>query len=300
MGEPIRANLLSDSEFKDKFIAYVDILGFKSMVEAAEAKTGLSVSNLKEIRNELGKPKDREHIAKYGPTTCPESAYIRRDLDFQVTQVSDCVIVSAEASPAGVINLVHHCWRAAMMLLSKGVMVRGYIMRGSIYHEGNEFMGSGYHQAFSKERGVTAFKQEADERGTPFIEVDPVVSEYVRDHSDECVKEMFSRYVEEDGNVTAIFPFKRLSHSFGIGGFGQTFDPEKEKQSNQVIRGWLEDFKERVMSFVDHSNPDAVRKAKHYIAALDAQLEMCDKADEMIDALCAPFPAHRIDDFYDE
>lgn len=287
---------MSNNEFKDKFIAFVDILGSKSMVETAEAKSGLTVSDLRKMRTELGKPEDRKHIAEYGPTICPESVYIRRDLDFQVTRVSDCVIVSAEVSPAGAINLVNHCWGAAMKLLSKGVMVRGYITRGPIYHEGDEFMGTGYHQALSRERDVTAFKQEADERGTPFIEVDPVVTDYVNDQDDVCVKEMFSRYVEGDGTVTAIFPFKRLSHSFMIGGFGQTFDPEKEKRSNQVLREWLENFKERVMSFVDDSNSDAMRKANHYIRALDAQLEMCDKTDEMIDRLCSPFPAHRMSD----
>ncbi len=97
-------------------------------------------------------------------------------------------------------------------------------------------------------------------------------------------------------NVTAIFPFKRLSHSFAIGGFEQTLDPEKEKQSNQVLRSLIEEFKERVMSFVDHTNPDAVQKTKHYVAALNAQLEVCDKTDEMIDALFTPFPARRLDD----
>ena len=113
---------MSDDLFKDKFIAFVDILGFESKVEAAEAKAGLSGSNLREFCAALGTSEDQANITNYGPTICPESARIRRDIDFQLTQVSDCVIVSAEVSPAGVISLVWHCWGAAIELLTKGVI----------------------------------------------------------------------------------------------------------------------------------------------------------------------------------
>ena len=284
---------MSDDSFKDKFIAYVDILGFKNMVEAAEARAGLSGSNLREICAALGTSEDQANITNYGPTICPESARIRRDIDFQLTQVSDYIIVSAEISPAGVINLVQHCWGAAIKLLTKGVMVRGYVTRGSIFHEGSDFMGTGYHKAYDKERNVTAFKQEADERGTPFIEVDPVVCDYVSDHSDECVREMFSRMVLGDEVVTALFPFKRLSHSFLI---GSDFDPAKEKKANQVLSEMIQELKQRVMSHVDESNLGGMKKARHYIRALDDQLAVCDRTDETIDMLCAPYPAHRMGD----
>ncbi len=96
-------------EFRDKFIGFVDILGFKQMVAAAAAGTGMSLTELLECLKRLGAPEDQEHFRKYGPTTCPGSIYVQRDLDFQLSQVSDCVVVSSEVSPAGVINLVHHC-----------------------------------------------------------------------------------------------------------------------------------------------------------------------------------------------
>ena len=212
---------MSDTEFKDKFVGFVDILGFKDLVKAAEAGTGMSLAELLEILNDLGAPEDQEHFKKYGPTTCPESTYVQRDLNFRLTQVTDCVFVSTEVSSAGVINLISHCWVAVMqLLLTKGIMCRGYITRGSIYHTDTQPIGSGYQEAYDKEKQVTAFKREADERGTPFVEVDPVVCDYVRDHGDRCVKEMFSRYVKGDGKVTALFPFQRLEHSFIIAGFG--------------------------------------------------------------------------------
>jgi len=152
-------------------------------------------------------------------------------------------------------------------------------------------MGTGYQKALENEAKVAAFKREADERGTPFVEVDQTVSAYVSECGDWCVKEMFSRSVKRDGDLTALFPFKRLGHSFVIAGFGQRFDAEKERTANQNVRLMLERLKTRVMSFVDASNPSAVRKAGHYSACLDAQIVECDKTDEVITALDSPFPA---------
>ena len=209
---------MSDTEFKDKFIAFVDILGFKKLVEAAETGTGMPLSNLLEALKEFGTPEDRKTYEQYGPRVCP---------------------------------------------------------------------------AYGKESQVTAFKREANERGTPFVEVDSVVCDYVGNYGDSCVQEMFARYVKTDGEVTALFPFQRLAHSFIIAGFGHTFDPEQEKQSNQNVRLMITNLKERVMELVDPSNSSAVSKGEHYIAALNAQLKVCARTDEMIDMLCSPLPPRR-------
>jgi hypothetical protein len=172
-------------------------------------------------------------------------------------------------------------------------MCRGYITRGPIHHTDTPPNGPGCQEAYAKEKQVTAFKREADERGTPFVEVDSVICDYVREYGDQCVKKMFSRYVREDGRVTALFPFQRLQHSFIIAASGHKCDPEEEKRSNENLRRMIEDLKARVMALVDLSNPNAVSKAEHYIAALDAQLEGCKRTDEMIDMLSSSFPPRR-------
>jgi hypothetical protein len=285
------------TDFKDKFISFVDVLGYKQMVEAAEAGTGRTSSELDEILTLLERKKDKEFFAAHGPQWCPQSAYVRKDLDFEITQVSDCVIASAEVSPAGVVNLVNHAWGAAIMLLTKGVMVRGYVTRGSIQHEGMKFRGTGYHTAYSKEGSVTAFKKEADEKGTPFIEIDPTVTDYVDNHSDECVKKMFCRMVKREGDVAAIFPFQALSHSFIVGDYaGQKFDPEKQKRSNNAVRKNLQRFKEGLLKFVASRNDEGMQKVRHYLEALDEQLRICDRTDEFIDALCRPLPGRTLGD----
>ncbi|CCN16703.1 putative uncharacterized protein flags: fragment [Bordetella bronchiseptica MO211] len=284
-----RDNMIAKPQFKDKFIAFIDILGFKDMIENAEREEGRSIEEIQDLLTELEHRQNQEFYAAHGPQICPCSNRVEQGLDFEIAQVSDCAIVSAEISPAGVINLIHHCWGAATMLLTKGVMVRGYITRGLIYHQGSTFMGTGYHTAYQKEAGVTAFKKEAGEKGTPFVEVDPSVSSYITEQPDSCVREMFSRFVKRDGDMTVLFPFKNLSHSFAIGGFGMPkFDAAKEKRNNDTVRRNLNELKKRVRQYVDPSNEKAAAKVRHYIFALDEQLAICDQTDEFIDSLGRP------------
>jgi hypothetical protein len=278
---------MSKIEFKDKFVAFIDVLGFKALVEAAEAGNDGTLNNVLSMLAEYGSAKHREKFAKSGPSLCPDSRYIQRDLDFRSTNISDSLILSSEISPAAVVNLVHHCWALVLSLLPLGVMCRGYITRGSLSHEGIQFFGSGFHKAYENEKhGVSAFKRVADERGTPFVEIDRLVSEYLATDGDWCSREMFSRCVKSDGEVVALFPFQRLQHSFVIGNSGtHRFDPDREKQANHNLRTSLTRMKHSVLALVDQSNTSAVNKAEHYIRALDAQLATCDQTDDILTKL---------------
>jgi hypothetical protein len=174
-----------------------------------------------------------------------------------------------------------------MMLLHKGIMCRGFITRGKIYHTAEHLVGSGYQRAYHNERNVSAFKQEANERGTPFVEVDGIVSQYVDKSSDNCVKMMFSRFVKRDGDLTALFPFQALSHSFMVSG-ARPFNAEAELRANENLRRRIRTLKEFVLKHVDLTNTRAVQLSEHYIRALDDQLNVCDETEDFITALDAP------------
>ena len=270
------------TQFSDKFLAYIDVLGFKTLVASAEDGSGLPLTELVDLLSLLGKGTERARFEAHGPSTCPEAPFVERHLDFRVTQISDCAIVSAEVSPAGAINLISHCWGAVIELLAKGIMCRGYIKRGRVFHTDRQIIGSGYQAAFVAESQVSAFGREANERGTPYVEVDPDVVNYIESQPDACVKMMFGRMVKSDGSTTVLFPFRRLHHSFIVAGHGHRFDAAKERASNQNLRITIGRMKERVLSFVDPGNTSAMAKAKHYIAALDTQLQACDKTEEVI------------------
>lgn len=284
VGVITRERALSELQYTEKFIAFVDVLGWKFHVRGSDTGRGLSLKELCEMTDMLGKPTEREHFKKYGPTTCPQAPWIRKDLDFRITQVSDSVLISAEISPAGLINLVGHCWGACRRLLSKGIMCRGYIKRGPIYHTAEYQIGVGFSEAVEGEKQVSIFRRDADERGTPFIEVDMDVVQYVQRQSDECVKEVFSRCVETDGDLTAIFPFK------GLLNFGSD-DPEKDLASLNVVRGWIHRMKEHVESHIDPSNESVRQKGEQYVRMLDARLVACDRREKLIKSVMQPFPA---------
>lgn len=275
--------------FEDKFVAFIDVLGFKGLVEKSEAGTGIDLPELLGLLRKLGNGEERARFDKYGPTFCPMAPRIEKNLNFRVTQISDCAIVSSEVSPAGVINLVSHCWGAVIELLARGIMCRGYIKRGSVYHTETQVVGSGYQEAYLAESRVSAFKLEADERGTPYVEVDSEVARYVEGQSDACVKEMFRRMVKRDGETTVLFPFQRLQHSFIVAGHGSKFEPEKELKSNDNLRKNIQRYKQKIESLVDPENLSAQAKARHYIKALDDQLVACDDTDEAIRMLLNPF-----------
>ena len=132
------------------------------------------------------------------------------EMSIEITQVSDCVVVSTEVSPAGVIHVLNHCFGASVMVFRAGFLCRGYVTRGKIVHTDQHFFGTGYVRAYEHERTVSMFQKGEDDAGTPFIEVDPAVCRYVAEEGDECVKMMFGRMVESDEHGTAISPFPAL------------------------------------------------------------------------------------------
>lgn len=280
---------MTNLQLTEKFIAFLDILGWKSLVRASEEGSGLSLSELSEIVAELGTDNDHKHFEQHGPMICPGAPSLKKDVDFRITSISDSVLISTEVSPAGIINLISHCWTACFKLLSKGIMCRGYIKRGQIYHTPEQQIGTGLSDVVVREKQVSIFKKDADERGTPFIEVDAEVVQYIEHQPNRCVKEMFSRTVKSEDDLTAIFPFQRLNHSFTVGGFGKTFDPEKERESLNIVRGWIHKMKEQVRRHIDPSDESALRKGDYYIRVLDAQLTACDRTEEAIDQLTKPY-----------
>lgn len=274
--------------YKDKFVAFLDVLGFSKHVEASEAGTGLPPDELFKIAAMLGAPDLKKRCIENGHPVCPHSRAVARDLDFESTQISDCAILSAEVSPAGAINLVNHCWTAVLNLLANGLLCRGYITRGRIIHQGIKIIGTGYQRAVDGEKGVSAFKKTAKEKGTPFVEVDRSVCDYVRDNGDECGRTMFGRYTKDTGDGVVLFPFQRISHKFAIGRGFPDFKPEEHLESNNNVRKWISTLKGRVMEFADPNNPAAMQKIEHYIRALDDQLIIADKVEEMIKNLGRP------------
>ena len=272
-----------ESAFKDKLIAFIDILGFKSKVEAAESGSGTDLAGLLEQCSKLGQASHAKAISQHGPMICPGSKRVRRTLDYAVTQMSDSALISVEVSPAGVVNLLHHVWAAVMGLLTDGSMVRGYVCRGSIHHNGEQFMGTGYQSAVEQEKQVRAFRLAAD-KSTPFVEIDTAVVEYVRDETDRCVREMFDRMTTSDpGGITVVYPVKSLS---AVAGGGGNF--EQCERNLRVVMGWIERYLTKLESQSPERDTMANAKAKYYRRFLNEELEKCERMGASLRSLRGP------------
>lgn len=265
-------------EFREKFISYLDILGFSSMVKKAEMGERPTLPAILELLKCFGSPLDRETFEKDGPFDCPESKYQQKDLDFCLIQISDCVIISTEISPAGAINLLGYCHTIVLRLLKSKVLCRGYIIRGNIYHTASQIIGSGYLEAHSKEAQVKAFGGVEGETGTPFVEIDRKVVNYISNCGDQCVEKMYKRLTRDDGETAALFPFQRLPP------YGLQATRDQQKQQNQNSRQMLEQLKQGLNEFSSPRNQREMKKHQFYHNALDDQIRVCNQLDDLLDS----------------
>ena len=285
--------MTAEPEFQEKFIAFVDILGFEAKVADAAGRKELQLADLLEFCASLSQEAHTKGIAEYGPMICPKSPCLARNLDYQVTQISDCAIISAEISPAGVINVLHHVASSVYGLMSKGVMVRGYISRGKIYHTDQQVIGPGYLEAFHKEKKVVAFGLPHDTTSTPFVEIDPAVVNFINAEADSCVRDAFQDMSKVDPQERAvIFPFRQLARIAGQ----NIMNAELCKESIRVGREWIGIYLQRLESQAPAENTDASEKVRYYRELLQEQLEEFDRIEEALATLQEPLSQYCFDE----
>lgn len=275
-------------KFDNKFIAYVDMLGFKSKVEAAERSEQATLSELLGYCADLRQSEHVNRIKSGHPSCCPDSPRNSQDLSYKATQVSDCIVISTEISPAGIVNLLFHIYEAACLLVKKGVLVRGYVCQGSIFHEGRQFMGTGYQRALSMESQVKAFRLPEDETfRPPFVEIAPGVVNYIRE-ADSCVQKCFERFCKNDQEgVTAIFP---VSDVFGRHAEMSTTHAAPGNSLQTIFRAVideLEDYKRSLcesLSLLSLDNQSgAGRKTELYKQLIDGEIKDMSGVVHLID-----------------
>ena len=232
-----------------------------------------------------------------GPEICPSSPFNERHLNFRFTTFSDSAVISAEVSSAGIVNLINCCQAIySQLYLRRGLMCRGYIKRGLIYHTEDYCVGSGLNDVVEKEKKVSIFRTENGERGTPFVEVDRNITQFVDSQiSDSCVQQVFSDYVRREGDVAAIFPFKRLDPGIFL---TANADLDNIRKNTRDLRNWINKAKDMIYQHVDPTSSSARQKGRRLTGMLDAQLEVCDRFEEKIDEMMETFPAHSFDPKY--
>lgn len=285
--------MTGEPEFQEKFIAFVDILGFEAKVGEAAGGGELQLADLLGFCASLSREEHAKDIESIGPMVCPESLCVERNLNYRVTQISDCAIISAEISPAGVINVLHHVASSVYALMTKGIMVRGYISRGSIYHSDHQVIGPGYLEALHREKEVVAFGLPHDTDSTPFVEIDPAVVSYISRETDACVRVAFKDLSKVDPRGKAvIFPFRQLARIAGenIG------NAELCLETMRVGREWIGIFLQRLELQAPAENTEASQKIRYYQDLLQEQLEEFDRIEEALAMSQKPLSQYGLDE----
>jgi hypothetical protein len=136
-------------------------------------------------------------------------------------------------------------------------------------------------RAYNNERQVSIFQVDNTEPGTPFIEIDKELCDYVDQQEDKCVKTMFRRMTETDGTSVAISPFpalKNLPSAIITPGF----DPKEFKESIQVSRDHIRRLLKTFERAEDGADEKTIKKITHYKRKLAEILESLDRKDEML------------------
>lgn len=117
--------------YVEKYVAFVDMLGFNNLVESADASA--------EEREALA------NVIEIFRTTIGA----HETLSTRVTQFSDSLIVSADRSEVGLHAVLSGCTWLALNLIQYAVLVRGGIAIGGITHEPDVLFGMGINRAYA-------------------------------------------------------------------------------------------------------------------------------------------------------
>ncbi|MDY0322011.1 MAG: hypothetical protein RBR23_09785 [Arcobacteraceae bacterium] len=272
--------------YEKKVIAFIDILGFKNMVQSPKSK-----KNLDEILDILEDFSLKKHYPDSFHGLCPNSQKEKDDFDIKITQISDSLIISSEFTMAGIINLIYFSHRSLFRLLSRGLLCRGYITIGEVYHEKGQIIGEGYIKAYEYESKKNIIFSVLDgenvEKGTPFVEIDKEIVDYIVASNDECVKEMLNRLTKTINGKTALYPLQILAQ----GSTPEIFD------SNIDI---LEKFKKLIEKHTDNQDEKIEVKSKQHLKIIDDLIKENIQAKRKYDLLNKPYPLRTVQDLLQE
>jgi hypothetical protein len=131
-----------DDAYSIRYVAFVDILGFSEIVvRNAEPDRAKQRKALVKLLHQVG---DRGIDQIFGD-------------DFLFQQFSDSIIMSESPSGLGLVNLLGAVSDLAEELLSKGLLIRGGIAKGTLHHDDKVVFGPAFLDAYRIESTIAEF-----------------------------------------------------------------------------------------------------------------------------------------------
>jgi hypothetical protein len=125
------------NKYKNKVVVFIDILGFKNMIERKTCKEIKDILSI--VRQELGKWNRRKGIG------------------YKCMHFSDSSILSFDLDDSGenIVEIVLALSRLQFVLSAQGVLIRGGMCIGEIFHDNYYVFGSAVNEAYRIESTVS-------------------------------------------------------------------------------------------------------------------------------------------------
>jgi hypothetical protein len=146
---------MARGRLQQRFIAFVDILGFRALVERMPGEDGLfaavrdALSDVHRQSLQFGDYR-RNRKAKVREGAVP----LTRNTDLRMTAFSDCYVLS-EISPAW--HVLAAVQALGSRLLAAGILTRGAVVQGNAYHDSRVLFGPGIIEAYDLESKVAGY-----------------------------------------------------------------------------------------------------------------------------------------------
>lgn len=123
-------------DYKDLYIAFLDLLGFKSQVEDAE-------------NDSTAHEKLRTVLSLVRDSLCENPS-----TNFRLNYFSDCIVLSGERTPQALLEMFHSICLLTSNLMQHDVLVRGGLAAGRVHHSRDFLYGSAFNRAYKLESEV--------------------------------------------------------------------------------------------------------------------------------------------------
>jgi hypothetical protein len=130
--------------YEERYVAFLDILGFGRIVaDSNRPSSRFDADALVAILGEIG-TRDPDYDKIFGD-------------DFRFQAFSDSIVMSERATVAGFEQITDEITALAEKLLSNGLLLRGGVAKGLLYHEGSVMFGPAFLDAYRIEATIAKF-----------------------------------------------------------------------------------------------------------------------------------------------
>jgi hypothetical protein len=139
--------------YSERYVAFADILGFSEIVmKTAKDTNTVRFDNLVSVLEGIGALEGER----------PNLAYT----DFQYQTFSDSIVISTVSTPTGLTDLLLTLVELTLRLMMNGLLLRGAIAKGKLYHRGTVMFGPAFIDAYNIERTIAKFPRIVLNRAT--------------------------------------------------------------------------------------------------------------------------------------